>query len=76
MKAAIAELWPLADAMPGQSAQLINMAKMTVPAQPGILEPVPGVTDAMFRISKPVTGAYLGCPPIVDGRLGLRQLGL
>ena len=75
MKPVIAQLWPLADAMPGQSARL-NMAKMTVPAQPGILEPVPGVADAMFRISKPVTGAYLWCPPIVDGRLDLRQLGL
>ena len=75
VKPAIAQLWPLADAMPGQSARL-NMAKMTVPAQPGILEPVPRVTDAMFRISKPVTGAYFWCPPIVDGRLDLRQLGL
>ena len=52
------------------------MAKMTVPAQPGILEPVPAVADAMFRISRSVTGAYLWCPPIVDGRLDLRQLGL
>ena len=34
------------------------------------------VVDAMFRISKPVTGAYLWCPPLVAGRLDLRQLGL
>ena len=52
------------------------MAKMTVAAQPGILEPVPGVADAISRISRPVTGSYLWCPPIVDGRLDLRQLGL
>jgi porphyrinogen peroxidase len=35
-----------------------------------------GVTDAMFRISRPVTGAYLWCPPVRDGRLDLRQLQL
>jgi porphyrinogen peroxidase len=35
-----------------------------------------GVTDALFRISRPVTGAYLWCPPIQGGRLDLRQLGL
>jgi putative iron-dependent peroxidase len=35
-----------------------------------------GIVDAMFRISKPVNGAYYWCPPVVDGRLDLRQLGL
>ncbi|MCG2594850.1 Dyp-type peroxidase [Ramlibacter sp. XY19] len=35
-----------------------------------------GITDAMFRISKPVTGAYFWCPPMRDGRLDLRRLGL
>jgi putative iron-dependent peroxidase len=35
-----------------------------------------GVVDAMFRISKPVSGSYLWCPPIAQGRLDLRQLGL
>ena len=35
-----------------------------------------GVVDAMFRISKPVTGAYLWCPPVLQGGLDLRQLGL
>ncbi|HSV47281.1 MAG TPA: Dyp-type peroxidase [Ramlibacter sp.] len=34
-----------------------------------------GITDAMFRISRPVTGAYFWCPPLRDGRLDLRQLG-
>ncbi|MES2939309.1 MAG: Dyp-type peroxidase [Pseudomonadota bacterium] len=34
-----------------------------------------GVVDAMFRISKPVNGAYFWCPPMKDGRLDLRQLG-
>ena len=35
-----------------------------------------GIVDAMFRISKPVNGAFLWCPPMRDGRLDLRQLGL
>jgi putative iron-dependent peroxidase len=35
-----------------------------------------GVVDAMFRISKPVNGAFYWCPPVQDGRLDLRQLGL
>jgi putative iron-dependent peroxidase len=35
-----------------------------------------GITDAMFRISKPVTGAYFWCPPMRGGRLDLRRLGL
>lgn len=35
-----------------------------------------GVTDALFRISKPVNGAYFWCPPMRGGTLDLRQLGL
>ena len=35
-----------------------------------------GITDALFRISRPVSGAYFWCPPVRDGRLDLRQLGL
>lgn len=35
-----------------------------------------GIVDAMFRISKPVNGAYFWCPPMRDGRLDLRRLGL
>lgn len=35
-----------------------------------------GIVDAMFRISKPVTGAYFWCPPMRGGRLDLRRLGL
>jgi putative iron-dependent peroxidase len=35
-----------------------------------------GITDAIFRISKPVTGAYFWCPPMRGDRLDLRQLGL
>ncbi len=35
-----------------------------------------GVVDAMFRISKPVNGAYFWCPPMKDGRLDLQRVGL
>ena len=35
-----------------------------------------GIIDAMFRISQPITGAYFWCPPMRDGRLDLRRLGL
>ena len=35
-----------------------------------------GITDALFLISKPITGAFFWCPPLRDGRLDLRLLGL
>jgi putative iron-dependent peroxidase len=35
-----------------------------------------GIVDALFRISKPVNGAYFWCPPMRNGRLDLRRLGL
>jgi putative iron-dependent peroxidase len=35
-----------------------------------------GITDAVFRISKPVSGACFWCPPMRGGRLDLRRLGL
>lgn len=35
-----------------------------------------GVVDALFQMSKPLTGAYFWCPPLRDGRLDLQVLGL
>jgi putative iron-dependent peroxidase len=35
-----------------------------------------GITDALFRFTRPVTGAYFWCPPLRGGRLDLRALGL
>ncbi len=35
-----------------------------------------GITDALFRFTWPVTGAYFWCPPMANGRLDLRVLGL
>lgn len=35
-----------------------------------------GVVDALFTISRPVSGAYYWCPPMKNGRLDLSALGL
>jgi putative iron-dependent peroxidase len=36
-----------------------------------------GITDALFRFTRPLTGAYFWCPPVgPGGRLDLRALGL
>lgn len=35
-----------------------------------------GVVDGLFSMSKPVTGAYFWCPPLRDGQLDLRAVGL
>jgi putative iron-dependent peroxidase len=35
-----------------------------------------GIVDALFSFTKPVNGAYFWCPPVSDGRLDLRALGL
>lgn len=35
-----------------------------------------GISDALFGFSKPLTGCYLWCPPMRNGQLDLRQLGI
>lgn len=35
-----------------------------------------GIVDALFGFTRPLTGAYYWCPPLRDGRLDLRALGL
>lgn len=35
-----------------------------------------GVTDALFKFTRPVTGSYFWCPPLAKGRLDLRALGV
>ncbi len=35
-----------------------------------------GIADALFRFSRPLTGSYLWCPPVRDGRLDLSALGV
>lgn len=35
-----------------------------------------GVVDALFGMSKPLTGAHFWCPPMQGGRLDLQRLGL
>ncbi len=34
-----------------------------------------GVTDALFTFTRPLTGGYFWCPPVVGGRLDLRAIG-
>lgn len=33
-----------------------------------------GVVDALYRFTRPVTGAYLWCPPLRDGKLDLQAI--
>lgn len=35
-----------------------------------------GITDALFKFTRPVTGSYFWCPPMAKGRLDLRALGM
>lgn len=35
-----------------------------------------GIVDALFRFTRPLTGAYFWCPPVANGRLDWRALGL
>jgi putative iron-dependent peroxidase len=35
-----------------------------------------GITDGLFRFSRPVTGGYFWCPPVEEGRLDLGAIGL
>lgn len=35
-----------------------------------------GITDALFKFSKPITGNYFWCPPLRDGKLDLLYLGI
>jgi len=34
------------------------------------------ISDALFAFTRPLTGAYLWCPPVRDGKLDLRAIGL
>jgi len=35
-----------------------------------------GITDALFKFTRPVSGSYFWCPPMRKGKLDLRPLGL
>jgi len=35
-----------------------------------------GTPDALFTFSRPITGSYYWCPPMIDGRLNLSALGI
>jgi putative iron-dependent peroxidase len=34
------------------------------------------IVDALFRFTRPLTGAYFWCPPVRNGRIDLRAIGL
>jgi putative iron-dependent peroxidase len=35
-----------------------------------------GISDALFRFSRPLTGGYYWCPPVAGGRLDLSLAGV
>ncbi|NQV44952.1 MAG: Dyp-type peroxidase, partial [Rhodospirillales bacterium] len=35
-----------------------------------------GITDGLFRFSRPVSGSHFWCPPVSDGHLDLSVLGI
>jgi porphyrinogen peroxidase len=35
-----------------------------------------GIIDGLFQFSRPINGSYFWCPPLLNGRLDLRALGL
>ncbi|MDO9225190.1 MAG: Dyp-type peroxidase [Pseudomonadota bacterium] len=35
-----------------------------------------GIGDALFTFTRPITGAYFWCPPMREGKLDMRSLGL
>lgn len=35
-----------------------------------------GIVDGLFQFTRPLTGSYFWCPPLLDGKLDLRAAGL
>ncbi|MFI5175522.1 MAG: Dyp-type peroxidase [Terriglobia bacterium] len=35
-----------------------------------------GISDALFKFTRAISGSYFWCPPVIDGKLDLRALGL
>ena len=35
-----------------------------------------GITDALFRFTRPLTGSYFWCPPVAGGKLDLGTVGI
>jgi putative iron-dependent peroxidase len=35
-----------------------------------------GIVDGLFQFTRPLTGSYFWCPPLLDGQLDLRAVGL
>jgi porphyrinogen peroxidase len=35
-----------------------------------------GITDALFKFTRPISGSYFWCPPMKSGRLDFTLVGL
>ena len=35
-----------------------------------------GILDGLFQFTHPITGSYFWCPPLLNGKLDLRTVGL
>jgi len=35
-----------------------------------------GITDGLFRFTRPISGSYFWCPPVENGKLDLSAIGL
>ena len=35
-----------------------------------------GISNALYKFTKPISGSYFWCPPMRNGKLDLRALGL
>ena len=54
-------------------AKTLNMFEVQLRRMSGLED---GITDALYTFSKPVTGGYYWCPPVLNGALNLKALGL
>jgi putative iron-dependent peroxidase len=33
-----------------------------------------GIVDGLFQFTRPITGGFFWCPPVIDGKLDLRAI--
>ena len=65
--------YPVRKLMRGFYVRLVYQAPAELIAE---LERNIRITDGIFKISKPVSGSYLWCPPMQGGQPDLRQIGI
>lgn len=54
-------------------AKTLDMFEVQLKRMSGLED---GITDALYSFSQPITGGYYWCPPVVNGALNLKALGL